>query len=144
MSKLGSWIERGLITTLFAWQLPLAVAATTDCPAQDFDDFLHHFANDVAVQEAFVSVPLQSDYIDADSEPEPSRVSRQLSREQIEFPVMPDEALQRDQGLELSKQVIDPTQVIIKLTREDTDYQLSLYFRKEACWVLYRVQDDSL
>lgn len=135
---------RTLLALLIALPLPPAVAATATCPAEDFDRFLHHFANEVAVQQAFVSTPLQSDSIDPDAEPEPAPISRMLDKSDLQFPLMPSEQQQLNQGLSLTKTVIDPQQVQVKLTKADTDYQVSFFFRRQGCWTLYRMQDDSL
>ncbi|RMQ47770.1 hypothetical protein ALQ04_04082 [Pseudomonas cichorii] len=125
---------------------PLQAAASTTavCPSQDFENFLQHFANDISVQKAFVSTPLQSDFIDPEAEPEPRQVSRRLDKAQLDFPLMPSEQQQRNQGLTLNKTLQDPKHASITLRKADTGYQLSLFFKREACWMLYRIQDDSL
>ncbi|WP_095093699.1 hypothetical protein [Pseudomonas sp. Irchel 3A5] len=123
-------------------QSPTASVAT--CPAQDFDGFLKRFANDIEVQKAFVSTPLQSEYIDPEAQPEPRPVSELLYKSQLQFPLMPSDQQQHDQGLTLAKRLKRPDQAVIKLTKADTGYQLSLFFKREACWMLYRIQDESL
>jgi hypothetical protein len=144
MKTPGTVFAQILLSALIALPLTPASAAQVACPAQDFDSFFKHFANDVAVQKAFVSVPLQSDSIDPEAEPEPAPVSRQLDKAQIAFPLLPNEQQQRKQGLSLSKTVSATDQVSIKLSKADTDYQLTLFFRHEDCWMLYRIKDDSL
>ena len=144
MTTFGTLQASVLLALLIALPLTPALAATAACPAEDFDSFLHHFANEIAVQKAFVSVPLQSDSIDPEAEPEPAPVSRMLDKSELQFPLMPSEQQQLKQGLSLSKTVIDPQQVKVKLTKADTDYQVSFFFRRQGCWTLYRMQDDSL
>jgi len=100
--------------------------------------------NDVEVQKAFVTDPLQSDSVDANAEPEPKPVSKMLGRAEITFPVMPSEQQQAKDGLKLTKNDISATEVSVKLAKEDTDYQMSFFFRKDGCWHLYRTKDDSL
>lgn len=124
-------------------QLP-AQAKLAACPAQDFDDFLKRFANDIELQKAFVSTPLQSEYIDPEAQPEPRPVSKLLDKSQLQFPLMPGDQQQHDQGLTLAKRLKGSDQAVIKLTEADTGYQLSLFFKREACWRLYRIQDESL
>ncbi|WP_407315367.1 hypothetical protein [Pseudomonas sp. nanlin1] len=158
MNKLTHWRPRA--TTLVAISIiamatlqspaPLAAASQSPaagvaaCPAQDFDGFLKRFANDIELQKAFVSSPLQSEYIDPEAQPEPRPVSELLEKSQLKFPLMPSDQQQRDQGLTLAKRLKGPDQAVIKLTKADTGYQLSLFFKREACWMLYRIQDDSL
>ncbi|GAB7533353.1 hypothetical protein PS3A_57690 [Pseudomonas sp. 3A(2025)] len=148
-------MARALITSLIALQLPLAVAASTQtqatssepepvCPSQDFDRFAQRFANDIDVQKSFVSTPLQNTFIDPEAQPEPRQVSQRLEKAQLNFPLMPDDQQQHAQGLTLTKQLTGTDRAMIKLTKADTDYQRSLFFKREACWLLYRIQDDSL
>lgn len=121
-----------------------APAASPTCPAEDFASFLPKFMDDVATQRAFVTDPLQSDSVDANAEPEPKPVSKMLGRAEIAFPVMPSEQQQAKDGLKLTKNEISATEVGVKLAKEDTDYQMSFFFRKDGCWHLYRMKDDSL
>ncbi|MCD5970607.1 hypothetical protein [Pseudomonas quasicaspiana] len=123
---------------------PPAQASMAACPAQDFDGFLKRFANDLEVQKAFVSTPLQSEYIDPEAQPEPRPVSELLDKSQLQFPLMPSDQQQHEQGLTLAKRLKGTDQAVIKLTKADTGYQLSLFFKREACWTLYRIQDESL
>ncbi|MET0937508.1 MAG: hypothetical protein ABWX83_16060 [Luteibacter sp.] len=121
-----------------------AGAASPTCPATDFAGFLPKFMNDVATQKAFVTDPLQSDSVDPNAEPEPKPVSKMVGRADITFPVMPSEGQQAKDDLKLTKNETSATEVIVKLARQDTDYQMSFFFRKDGCWHLYRVKDDSL
>lgn len=119
-------------------------APSLTCPADDFATFLPKFMNDVKLQKAFVTDPLQSDSVDANAEPEPKPVSKMIARAEISFPVMPDDQRQAKDGLKLTKNETSPTEVTVKLAKEDTDYQMSFFFRKDSCWHLYRMKDDSL
>ena len=158
MTTLAHWRTRGTVLLVMSiistatLHSPASLAAAsqtstasvTTCPAQDFDGFLKRFANDIEVQKTFVSTPLQSEFIDPEAQPEPRPVSELLDKSHLRFPLMPSDQQQRDQGLTLAKQLKGPDQAMIKLTKADTGYQLSLYFKREACWVLYRIQDESL
>lgn len=122
----------------------VATHPATRCPAATFDDFLPLFENDVAVQKAYVTDPLQSDSVDANAEPEPKPVSKMLGKAEITFPVIPSQAEQTKSGLAATRTETSPTEVVLKLAKPDTDYQMSFFFRKDDCWHLYRVKDDSL
>ncbi|MBD8572870.1 hypothetical protein IFR09_00855 [Pseudomonas syringae] len=157
MTKLTHWFTRtgaaGLALATATLYIPIALAADLQtaspasvaaCPSQRFDVFLERFANDTAVQKAFVKTPLRSEFIDPDAQPEPSPVSELLDKAQLTFPLMPSEQQQREQGLTRDEQLSAPDQAMVRLTKADTGYQRSLFFKREACWVLYRIQDDSL
>lgn len=144
-----------LMTALVVLQLPLAVAgnmpaqATSPepepvCPSQDFTRFVQRFADDIDVQKSFVSTPLQNTFIDPEAQPEPRQVSQLLDKARLDFPLIPDDQQQRAQNLTLTQQLTGTDRAMIKLTKADTGYQRSLFFKREACWLLYRIQDDSL
>jgi hypothetical protein len=122
----------------------VAAHPATQCPAVTFDGFLPLFENDIAIQKAYVTDPLQSDSVDANAEPEPKPVSKMLSHADVTFPVMPSQADQAKSGLATTRTDNSPTEIAIKLAKPDTDYQMSFFFRKDDCWHLYRVKDDSL
>lgn len=121
-----------------------AAAQASRCPADDFDAFLPLFQNDVSLQKAYVTDPLQSDSVDPNADPEPKPVSKMLAKAEVTFPVMPSQADQAKDGLTATRTATSPTEVTIKLAKPDTDYQMSFFFRKNGCWQLYRVKDDSL
>lgn len=121
-----------------------AARPTTQCPATTFDAFLPLFENDSAVQKAYVTSPLQRDSVDASAEPEPKPVSTMLTKGSVKFPVMPSQAEQAKNRLTSSRTDTSTTEIVIKLAKPDTDYQMSFFFRKGDCWHLYRVKDDSL
>lgn len=120
-----------------------ASAPNPTCPA-NFDAFLPRFANDVAMQRASVTDPLQSDTVDADAEPEPKPVTTMRRLDTVTFPLMPDEATQLRQGLVATRNDISGTEVSLRLRRPDTDDQTTFFFRKTDCWRLYRIKDDAL
>ena len=114
------------------------------CPSREFDQFLTAFVSDSKVQTAFTASPLQSDSIDAGSEPEPKTVKRQLLASEVKFPVIQAAQQQHDEGLTMLRRK-DGEEMVVTVTKPDTDYQISYYFRKnEGCWQLYRKFDESI
>lgn len=112
------------------------------CPSQDFAMFLTAFVGDSDIQKQFTVRPLQSDSIHADAEPEPQPVTTMLS--DLQFPVIPSQREQIDQGLVMSAEAAGSNVMVVKLAKPDTDYQLSYYFKRDACWMLYRKSDESI
>ncbi|MFC5740019.1 hypothetical protein [Dyella tabacisoli] len=119
-------------------------SAALSCPAQEFDKFLVAFANDVEIQKAFVTQPLQSESVDASAEPEPKPVTKMLSTAELHFPLMPSSQQQASDGVKLSQTSLDSKDMEVKLVKEDTDYQMLFFFKNDGCWKLYRIRDDSL
>lgn len=120
-----------------------ASASAMACPAESFDQFLPLFENDINVQKAYVTDPLQSDSVDSNADPEPKPVSKSLPKDQVTFPIMPSQADQTKDGLTAKRTDTSATDVAVKLAKPDTDYQMTFFFRKDDCWHLYRVKDDS-
>lgn len=120
------------------------IAATPACPSQDFDQFLTAFASDVEVQKAHVAIPLESETVDANAEPEPRPVVKRLALADLKFPLLPSPQQQARERLELAKTITDAKHIEIKLAKPDTDYQMVYLFQNDGCWKLSRMRDDSL
>ncbi|KAA0121616.1 hypothetical protein CIW48_22735 [Methylobacterium sp. P1-11] len=114
------------------------------CPSRDFPAFLAAFVNDVAVQKAFVAVPLRSDTVDADAEPEPKPVSRMLTVDQMRFPLMPSTRDQAKYRLKQEVMAVTRDDMRVRLYTPDTGNQVIYAFRRGTCWTLYQIKDDSL
>lgn len=120
----------------------VAPSASYECPSQDFAIFLDAFVGSIEVQKNFTAQPLQSDSIDADAEPEPKQVTAMVS--ELQFPVMPSDQEQMGQGLVMSTGSAPGNVMVVKLAKPDSDYQISYYFKRDACWTLYRKNDESI
>jgi hypothetical protein len=118
--------------------------AVPACPSSSFDGFLKAFREDVQVQKAFSAEPLESQTVDATAEPEPALVTKMLTAAELQFPVIPSEQQQTQEGLTMRQSVLENGDTKVTLAREDTDYQLSFYFRKGECWQLFRIRNESL
>jgi hypothetical protein len=132
-------------TTTAATQVEGAAAeAATACPSQEFEPFLEAFAGNVDLQRAFTVRPLHSDSLDTSADPEPKPVTRMLDEPDIEFPLIADLDQLREEGVSLNTSVIPPDERQVILSKEDAGFQMSFYFRKDGCWQLYKMQDDSI
>lgn len=122
----------------------LPVTPTIDCPSQEIGNFVRVFAERGEIQKQFTVQPLRMDSLDADAQPEPRQISREVPGNEISFPVMPNFAEQRQGGLEMDVRQADDKEAEVILRKPDTGYQLAFMFRKGSCWQLYRISDDSL
>lgn len=126
---------------------PVDSAAATKavtCTDADFAIFLARFAGDANVQRASTADPLVMEAIDADAQPEPAPVSRQVPLAEVEFPIMAGNAQRDAEGLvetvkELGSDGREVTHAI-----HDTGAQMRFEFRASPCWKLVRVSDDSI
>ncbi len=120
------------------------VVAYQSCPAKTFESFVALFSNSIDIQRRYIHFPLRKMEID-DSGEELKTVTNFKNKEQISFPVMPDEAERKNKGLELH--VIDGSirNHQLRLIKPDTDYQVDYFFsRKNECWELVIIDDQSL
>lgn len=120
-----------------------AAQVSSNCPSQDFDAFLAAFMQSVEIQQEFTVTPLQSDAIDAQADPEPRSITRMLSEPELTYPLVPNPEQQANGGLVMST-AKSGNEMAVKLVKPDSDYQVLYYFRHEACWMLYRKNDESL
>ena len=121
-----------------------SASATLACPSPNFDGFLKAFISDVEVQKAFSAEPLESQTVDATAEPEPALVTKVLTAAELQFPLIPSEQQQAKEGLAMRQSVLENGDTKVTLAKEDTDYQMSFYFRKNECWQLFRIRNESL
>ena len=119
-------------------------AAPLACPSSSFDGFLKAFMESVEVQKTFSAEPLETQSVDATAEPEPALVTKMLTAAELQFPLIPSGQQQAQERLTMRRSVLENGDTKVTLTREDTDYQMSFYFRKNECWQLFRIRNESL
>lgn len=96
------------------------------------------------MQAAFTKYPLQQQRLDTNAEPEPKPVIRKLRRDQVSFPVFPNEAERKKRSLVLRIDEKKYNHVKLTLVKDDTDYQVNYFFSRNSCWRLERIEDWSL
>ena len=121
-----------------------APAVTPACPAQDISFFIQRFATDEAIQRVFTVVPLTSQQLDLDAQPEPEQRTRTLQREQITFPVLPLAQERADGDLTMRLEEVTTLSARLDLFKADTDYLISYFFKLGDCWRLVRIDNQSL
>ena len=100
--------------------------------------------NEPQMQKTQIVLPLQSEAVDPNAEPEPRPVTKMLAEADLQFPLMPSSQQQAKDGLQLSTVATDSVHMEVKLVKPDTDYQLMFFFQNDGCWKLYRIRNDSL
>lgn len=123
---------------------PAPTSVTLACPSSNFDGFLKVFISDLEAQKEFSANPLENQTVDATAEPEPALVTKMLTATELKFPLIPSEQQQANQGLKMRQSALENGDIKVTLAKEDTDYQMSFYFKKEVCWKLIRIRNDSL
>lgn len=67
-----------------------------------------------------------------------------LTATELKFPLIPSERQQTSEGLKMRQSALENGDIKVTLAKEDTDYQMSFYFKKEECWKLIRIRNESL
>lgn len=121
-----------------------SAAGATACPATDLAGFVAAFADDPALQRAFTAATVDTAFVDMNAEPEPVESVEPLSRDRLHFPVMPDRAAQRRDGLQYREVGTSGDRTTVVLEKPDTDAQLRYVFRRDAvCWTLVKIVDPA-
>ncbi len=123
---------------------PTPVAARSECPHPEFDTFLKHFGNEIALQEKATADPLLDSYIDAEAEPEPRKVESRLALADVEWPVMPDPAALAGQGREMQVSPLADGQRQVQIRMPDSSDQQTYTFAQTPCWTLVKREDESI
>jgi len=118
--------------------------APAACPSQDFLEFMEAFSESTEVQRAFTRFPLERQHLEVSAEPEPRPLVRKLGRDQVELPVLPNKDERKAKSLGLRVEKLASTQAQVVLEKSDTDYRVSYFFSRAACWELERIEDGSL
>jgi len=123
---------------------PIRQTGQFACPSRHFPEFIKAFSENTEIQAAFTKYPLQQQRLDANAEPEPRPVVRKLRRDQVSFPVFPNEAERKKQSLVWRIDEKKSNLVKLTLVKSDTDYQINYFFSRNSCWRLERIEDWSL
>ncbi|WP_265284749.1 hypothetical protein [Verminephrobacter aporrectodeae] len=114
------------------------------CPSRDFSEFIKVFSESKEVQIKFTKYPLKEQWLDLTAMPEPKPVMQKSRRNQIDFPVIPDEVERKQRDLILRIDEIKSNRAKLTLTKDDTDHLVNYFFSLNSCWNLVRIEDWSL
>ena len=126
---------------------PVEAAAPVEPPSDEA--ILAESALQSAVEEAVETVIAEAPAgveaeASAEAQPEPAESVETLSRDALHFPVMPDRAAQRRDGLQFREVGTTGDRTTVVLEKPGTDAQLRYVFRREAaCWTLVKIVDPA-
>lgn len=120
----------------------IPLAALADCRQEPFEAFFPDFARDIALQEALTPERLMLSQIDHDATPEPTPVEREVTREALEWPLVPNLTPFERAGGSVRYEVQGDAHSVT-LTG-DSGYLMTLVFTQNPCWHLQKIQDDSM
>lgn len=113
------------------------------CPDAGFAQFLARFASDAAVQRRSSADPLLHGHIDVNAEPEPVPVQEPRALDALQWPVFPDPAgFGQTRSMHVSDAGDGGMQVMVR--REGSSDQQVYTFRRQPCWTLVELFDESI
>lgn len=117
--------------------------AAPRCPDTDFDSFLKRFGAEIAVQEKATADPLTMLHVDANAEPEPKPVRREVPLAEVTWPVIPNLEAARANGREVVVSKTAEGREVLVRTPNTGDQQV-YFFAQRPCWTLVKVDDQAL
>ena len=118
-------------------------SAISACSLENFSLFIDGFSISKSKQIKYTNIPLQKLYIDLRTDPEPSAVEIKLESNQIVFPVFPDKKNIKKRKLSMNIST-SGDKAEVRVSKSDTDYLVTYFFKHKSCWHLFRIEDWSL
>jgi hypothetical protein len=134
--------------SIAALLLPLTTQAASSCPSS-FEKYLTRFQRDSVFQKEHRHTPLRYSFVDAEAEPEPRTVQRQLSAVQAEKQPLirfPSADVEKTNRLERKVAQVNDQGYVVRFDQPDSDrFSIEFHFsRIGRCWRLVEVNDLSL
>lgn len=121
----------------------LSTPAFANCYQGPLEDFFKEFSRDIAIQEAVTPDRLLLSQLDHDADPEPRPVEREVSRAELEWPLVPNQTMFERAGGSVRFQTLDTAHAVT--LSGDSGYLMTLAFaQKNSCWQLQAIKDDSM
>lgn len=127
---------------IFTFGASSAEQAAPVCYAGDFKTFLTDFSEQLAVQQQTTLAPLDSQWL-VDGEDDPKPVRKKIPADKIKFPVFD---LKRERTLhhrQIKVEAATATSARVTVAQDDSDISVTYYFRKNPCWQLVRMVDNT-
>lgn len=114
------------------------------CFKGSFSEFFKSFIENEKVQRLSTKNPLSIQRIDPTTEPEPTPVIKVLNAQQITFPLILRKIDRENRRLLPGIDKQSEKKANITLYRDNSGYLINFFFLKKKCWVLEKIEDDSI
>ena len=118
------------------------ISAFASCEQGPFEAFFLNFSRDIAVQEAVVGDHVMLSEFDHSAVPEPVTVLREIPREELEWPLVPNLTQFERAGGSVRYETMSDAQSVT-LTG-DSGYLMTLFFTQDPCWRLQVIENHSM
>ena len=125
-----------------AGQLPIDPIS---CPSLDFKTFAKQFSGKLSLQAKFTHWPLETTTIDPAAEPEPKPVTKQVTEQEMSYPIMMEVGLAKREGNVVSIKQDDETTAHVEYSGANSGTKIFYLFKQsDSCWQLVAIDDQSL
>lgn len=120
----------------------LSTPAFATCYQGPLEDFFKEFSRDIAIQEAVTPDRILLSQLDHEAEPEPLPVESEVSRAELEWPLVPNQTMFERAGGSVRFETLDTGHAVT--LSGDSGYLMTLVFAQTPCWQLQAIKDDSM
>ena len=115
------------------------------CPTLDFKAFAEQFSSKISLQAKFTHWPLKTTTIDAAAAPEPKPVTKQLTEQDMSYPVMMEIGRAKREGKIVRIEQDGATTAYVEYSGANSGEKFRyLFVRSGSCWQLVAIDNKSL
>jgi len=113
-------------------------ATKFSCVENNFRGFINIFLDDIETQKKFTHYPLKKQTL-IDTGIEPKELIKTYTKKQLKFPLI--SSLYNQKNLEMEMEPKSVNEILLRIFKPDTDIVIDYFFKKDKCWVLYKIED---
>lgn len=112
--------------------------------SDNFYEFSNLFINDQSLQKIFSRDYIIFSLIDTESYAIPQKIEKIIDKNSINYPIIPSYKIINKYNQKLKIVQIDKNKAEIIRSKDDTGLLIKYHFKKNKCWNLYMIEDDSI
>lgn len=130
----------------------LSTPTFATCYQGPLEDVFKEFSRDIAIQEALTPEQILLSQLDHEADPAPRAVEREVSRAELEWPLVPNQTMFERAGgsvrfekihtEDIGTGQIDTGQSVT--LRGDNGYLMTLIFVQNPCWTLQAIKNENM
>lgn len=112
--------------------------------SDDFYEFSNIFINNQYFQKQHSNDHVIISLIDTESYSIPQKIKKSIDKKDIKYPIIPSFDILNEDKQKLKIVQIDKNNAEIIRSKDDTGLLVKYHFKKNKCWNLYMIEDDSI
>jgi hypothetical protein len=111
---------------------------------ENFYEFSNIFINNQSLQIIFSRNYIIISFVDINTYAIPKKIEKIINKKNINFPIIPSYKIINESEQKLEIVQIDDENAEIIRSKDDTGLLIKYHFKKNKCWNLYMIEDDSI